>query len=714
MPRPTVDVQLLGHDRTRNAFRSVERNLGALTGGVGGLNRAFGGFGLGAVGALTAVGTAVVAVNRQMNETVNRLDSIDKASRDAGVDPETLQTWRIYGQLVGATTQQVDTALRRFRRRLGEAQQGQAVASVFESLDVEVRNVDGSLRSLDQVFADTVQSLASAENPTVAFASALRIFDTEGARLVTGLIEQNTVLSDVTAQIENLNAIHTNETVRAVAGVKDEITLTNEAFRVAYERFIVEILPAWNRFRTVAVEIGTVLFALRKGPVDGFIEALRLVFGMSTQEAIADTEEKLAGVNAQLESMGSLLDAEDSEEYVNLLGERARLEVDLRRLRGETAEAGKAAADAAGEESDNAAILTDRRREELDAILAKEQAVLRAVGHTADEARLIELRRDLEEASTDQERAKIRAIIAVVEQRIMENAALEEAKTINEAIARVTGEIASLSGDDEQILLNRLGITREMLAENEQLRMLFEQLLMLSRGTEMSLAERIQGQLQLIAEQDEFNKRLNAALGVMVMLGAITKEVADEIRRALGGEGRDDDDGDDGVIDDDRLKRIEEDIKTATKFGVEQGFYDAIESGDLNDFFDALGRQLLITVNQNIIDGILMGFDDGAEGGGLLGLIGNIFSRFGGGRQQGGPVRSGQFYVVGEEGPEILVPGGAGQVIPNSGVGGIVLHQTNNISGVRETEQIYNFIELSNEKLKADLYADAKNGRLPR
>lgn len=38
---------------------------------------------------------------------------------------------------------------------------------------------------------------------------------------------------------------------------------------------------------------------------------------------------------------------------------------------------------------------------------------------------------------------------------------------------------------------------------------------------------------------------------------------------------------------------------------------------------------------------------------------------FGGQRKAGGPVDTGKYYTVGEEGPEVLVPGASGQIIPN-------------------------------------------------
>lgn len=49
-------------------------------------------------------------------------------------------------------------------------------------------------------------------------------------------------------------------------------------------------------------------------------------------------------------------------------------------------------------------------------------------------------------------------------------------------------------------------------------------------------------------------------------------------------------------------------------------------------------------------------------GGGLGGFLSNIFGGF---RASGGPVQPGKAYVVGEKGPELIVPGSVGTVIPN-------------------------------------------------
>ena len=48
---------------------------------------------------------------------------------------------------------------------------------------------------------------------------------------------------------------------------------------------------------------------------------------------------------------------------------------------------------------------------------------------------------------------------------------------------------------------------------------------------------------------------------------------------------------------------------------------------------------------------------------------GSIFN-FGGGKASGGAVYPGQYYVVGEKGPEVLLPNTAGTVVPNNALGG--------------------------------------------
>src|SRR5690606_27733362 len=71
-------------------------------------------------------------------------------------------------------------------------------------------------------------------------------------------------------------------------------------------------------------------------------------------------------------------------------------------------------------------------------------------------------------------------------------------------------------------------------------------------------------------------------------------------------------------------------------------------------------------------------------GGGASNIVGNFLdSIFGGARASGGPVVPGKAYLVGERGPELLVPGMAGTVIPNHRLTPQVTVQVVNNTGIQ-------------------------------
>ncbi|MGH7028001.1 phage tail tape measure protein [Brevundimonas sp.] len=64
----------------------------------------------------------------------------------------------------------------------------------------------------------------------------------------------------------------------------------------------------------------------------------------------------------------------------------------------------------------------------------------------------------------------------------------------------------------------------------------------------------------------------------------------------------------------------------------------------------------------------------GAKGGGLSDAISAVMSSFGGARAEGGPVLGGGAYLVGERGPEVFRPAGAGSIEAVGGGGGLTVN----------------------------------------
>jgi hypothetical protein len=116
------------------------------------------------------------------------------------------------------------------------------------------------------------------------------------------------------------------------------------------------------------------------------------------------------------------------------------------------------------------------------------------------------------------------------------------------------------------------------------------------------------------------------------------------------------------------------------------------ELDDSENYFDAFADRIKTSFD-NLIADMLSSFllqkfmdmiSNMGGGGGVSNIVGDFLSSiFGGARASGGPVVPGKAYLVGERGPELLVPGMAGTVIPNHRMTPQVTVQVINNTGVQ-------------------------------
>ncbi|MCW0181294.1 MAG: hypothetical protein OJI70_05915 [Zavarzinia sp.] len=102
--------------------------------------------------------------------------------------------------------------------------------------------------------------------------------------------------------------------------------------------------------------------------------------------------------------------------------------------------------------------------------------------------------------------------------------------------------------------------------------------------------------------------------------------------------------------------------------GIRKSLVDAISGAEV-EWDEVISRMALrlsdLVVDQSL-DAALAGLSGGtgsnaAGGGDFLTMLGSLFGGF---RASGGPVAAGRAYVVGEQGPELFLPEGAGSIEP--------------------------------------------------
>jgi hypothetical protein len=148
-----------------------------------------------------------------------------------------------------------------------------------------------------------------------------------------------------------------------------------------------------------------------------------------------------------------------------------------------------------------------------------------------------------------------------------------------------------------------------------------------------------------------------------------------------------------------RQTRENDNLARELGFTFQSAFEDAILRGEklrgvlagiAQDIARIILRQTVTNPLASFVMTGLSGALSGLMGGGagdIRGPGGSTTVPFGGPRALGGPVAAGSAYLVGEEGPELFMPGASGRIVPNGQTsGGTVVNQTINISvGVAQT-----------------------------
>jgi hypothetical protein len=94
------------------------------------------------------------------------------------------------------------------------------------------------------------------------------------------------------------------------------------------------------------------------------------------------------------------------------------------------------------------------------------------------------------------------------------------------------------------------------------------------------------------------------------------------------------------------------------------------------------------------------------ESEGVKGFFGKLFD---GARAMGGPVSGGSAYLVGEQGPELFVPGMSGTIVPNHAMGGGVTVQID-ARGSDNPEKLLQLIPVIKNSIKSEIYSERRRG----
>jgi hypothetical protein len=176
---------------------------------------------LGLITIAVATGAAVVGLTLHSAQAADDLATL---SVQTGINTTTLQEMKYAGDQLGFTLDTFTGANTRLIRSMASALAGTgAQADAFKQLGISVTNADGTLRSSQDVFDDTITALGDLTNPAERDALAMTLMGKSAQELNPLIKAGSDELARLSEEAHKNGAVVSTETVGALAGLQDQL-----------------------------------------------------------------------------------------------------------------------------------------------------------------------------------------------------------------------------------------------------------------------------------------------------------------------------------------------------------------------------------------------------------------------------------------------------------------------------------------------------------
>lgn len=214
-----------------------------------------------------AVGAAVIATGVATKKALDYASSIKDTALAANVSTNALQAYRFAAEQNGVSADQMDGALLRLTKTIGDATlKGGEAAELFQRLGVSITDSTGKVRSTDAILKDLADVLAKVTSEQERASIAAQLFGREaGPRLVTMLSGGSEALLNYSESAKKAGAIISAEVVEKGADAADQLDALTTVIKA--------------ELTTALVDLGPVLVAAAGG-MAGLASMARTMFGV--------------------------------------------------------------------------------------------------------------------------------------------------------------------------------------------------------------------------------------------------------------------------------------------------------------------------------------------------------------------------------------------------------------------------------------------------
>ena len=182
-------------------------------------------------GVVAGTATAVGGLVEFAQSTASTADHIDKMSQKIGISRQAYQELDFICSQSGTSVDGLQAGIKSLTSAMDGAASGtEKNIEQFQRLGVEVQNADGSFRSQEDVFFDTISALQGVEDQTEKARLATELFGRSGTELMPLLNGEAGSIEEMKKQAHELGLVLDDELIDNGVNLTDSLDQTKRAF----------------------------------------------------------------------------------------------------------------------------------------------------------------------------------------------------------------------------------------------------------------------------------------------------------------------------------------------------------------------------------------------------------------------------------------------------------------------------------------------------
>ena len=284
---------------------------------AGAMKSAFGSMGK----VLAGIGLALVVrgLKNIILETITFRDEIAKFSKATGISVEFLSALGFAAEQSGTSMNTLSTGLGRLARNISDAERISTVREAFELLEVETRNVDGSLKSLESILPEIADGFKGMDDATKKAGLAQELFGRAGLQLIPFLDEGAAGIKALMEEAKRLGIVFGQEAAVEAENAADAINRFSTASTALGQNLSSAVLPKLTAMANNLAAISSNLTSATS-KFGKFREALSGFGGLVERELRGVTDAASSGFETGIDAIEEFLELLDSVDAATIKG----------------------------------------------------------------------------------------------------------------------------------------------------------------------------------------------------------------------------------------------------------------------------------------------------------------------------------------------------------------------------------------------------------